>query len=423
MRYFHLSLLVISSCGLSSCGKKTQAGGPPQGGPAEVTFISLQAQKVVLTTELPGRVAASLVAEVRPQVSGIILDRLFTEGGDVKAGDVLYQIDPATYQATLNGAEAALAKAVANLEPLRLKAGRYEELLKSEAVSGQDYDDAAAAKKLAEAEIEAAKAALESSRINLAYTKVTAPISGRIGRSAVTNGALVTASQPMPLATIQQLDPVYVDVTRSSNEMLRLRKLLTSGESSASDGRAKVELLLADGSAYPETGILKFTEAFVDPSTGSVTLRNSFPNPQLTLLPGMFVRTVLQEGVREQGILVPQRAVTRNPAGEAMVMLIGAGERVEPRTFKTDRTVGENWLVNEGLKPGDRVIMEGLQRTRPGSPVKGSPFGAPPPAAPGAAAPTPPAPDAPAPDPQAPAPAAPTPPTPAPAAQPAGDKK
>jgi membrane fusion protein (multidrug efflux system) len=375
MRYLYLSLLLLSSCG------KRPPAGPPHGGPAEVTFVTMETRAVPLSTELPGRVAASLVAEVRPQVGGIIRERLFTEGGDVKAGDVLYQIDPASYQATFAGAEAALAKAVANLEPLRLRAERYQELLKSEAVSGQDYDDAAAAKKLAEAEIQAAKAALESARIDLEYTKVTAPISGRIGRSAVTNGALVTAGQPAPLATIQALDPVYVDVTQSSAEMLRLRRALASGRLSDSGGQTKVKLLLDDGTAYPETGTLKFTEAFVDPSTGSVTLRNLFPNPQLMLLPGMFVRTVLEEGVREQGMLVPQRAVTRNPAGEAMVMLINAEEKVEPRVIKTDRTVGDNWLVNDGLQAGERVIMEGLQKARPGTPVVATPFAATRPAA------------------------------------------
>jgi membrane fusion protein (multidrug efflux system) len=306
----------------------------------------------------------------------------------VKAGETLYQIDPATYQAAHDGARAALAKAEANLTPIKLKVDRYRELLASDAVSGQDFDDASAALKLAEAEIEAAKAALETARINLAYTKVTAPISGRIGRSSVTNGALVTAGQPAALATIQQLDPVYVDVTRSSTEMLRLRKALESGQLTSHAGQAKVQLLLDDGTAYPETGTLKFTEAFVDQSTGSVTLRNLFPNPKLTLLPGMFVRTVFEEGVKEQGILVPQRAVTRNPAGEPMVMVIGDGEKVEPRLFKTDRTVGDQWLVNDGLKAGDRVIMEGLQKApRPGTQVVGVPFAANPPPNPGQAAP------------------------------------
>lgn len=369
MRYLYLTIIL-----LASCGRKNAAGGPPPGGVPEVSVVTVQTQRVALTTELSGRVAASLTAEVRPQVGGIIQNRLFTEGSDVKAGEVLYQIDPASYQAAGDGARAALAKAEASVAPLRLKADRYKELLASEAVSQQDVDDATAAQKLAEAEIALAKAALETARINLAYTEVKAPISGRIGRSAVTNGALVTALQPTPLATIQQLDPVYVDVTQSSTEMLRLRKALESGQFSIQDGQAKVLLLLDDGTEYALPGSLKFTEAFVDPGTGSVTLRTLFPNPKLMLLPGMFVRSVLEEGVKDQGILVPQRGVTRNPAGHAMVLLVGADHKVEPRMIRTDRTVGDHWLVSDGLQVGDRVIVEGLQRARPGTPVIAVPF-------------------------------------------------
>lgn len=343
-------------------------------GTPEVSVVTIKAERVTLTTELTGRVAASLTAEVRPQVGGIIQNRLFTEGSDVKAGEVLYQIDPASYQAAYEGAKAVLAKAEANLVPVKLKADRYKELLASEAVSRQDLDDAVAALKLTEADIEAAKAALETARINLAYTKVTAPISGRIGRSSVTNGALVTASQSLPLATIQALDPVYVDVTQSSTDMLSLRKALESGSTQNHESPGKVWLTLDDGSRYPQPGKLKFTEAFVDESTGSVTLRTLFPNPNLTLLPGMFVRATLEEGFREQGVLIPQRAVTRNPAGMAMVMTVGTDEKVEPRMIQAERTVGSNWLVNDGLKPGDRVILEGLQKARPGTPVKAVPF-------------------------------------------------
>lgn len=343
-------------------------------GTPEVSVITIQSRKVELTTELSGRVAASLTAEVRPQVSGILLKRLFTEGADVKEGDVLYQIDPATYQAALDGAQAALAKAEANLAPVKLKAERYEELKKSEAVSVQDYDDAMAALKLTEAEILSAKAALESARINLAYTKVTAPISGRIGRSAVTNGALVTANQSTPLATIVKLDPVFVDVTQSSTDMLRLRKALESGQLSGAK-QADVTLTLDDQSQYPQSGVLKFSEAFVDEATGTVTLRTQFPNPKLTLLPGMFVRAKLVDGVRKNAILVPQRGVSRNPAGDATVMAVNEQNIVEMKVIKADRTVGNEWLVNEGLKPGDKVILEGLQKARPGTPVKAVPFG------------------------------------------------
>jgi membrane fusion protein (multidrug efflux system) len=360
---------------LNGCGKK-QPGGPPQAGLPEVSVITVKPQRVTLTTELPGRTSAYLIAEVRPQVGGIIQKRLFTEGSDVKEGEVLYQIDPAVYQATYNSAKAALSRAEANLIPIRLKAGRYAELVKINAVSRQDYDDASAALTQAEADVEAGKAALEAARINLAYTKVTAPISGRIGRSSVTNGALVTASQPAALATIQQLSPIYVDVTQSSAELLRLKQNLASGLlKSNGAAQAKARLLLEDGSPYPLPGTLKFSEVTVDQSTGSITLRAIFPNPRHTLLPGMFVRAILEEGVNEHAILVPQRGVTRNPAGNAMVMVVGSEEKVEPRVIKVLRTVGENWLVSEGLKSGDRVILEGLQKARPGTPVKAVPFG------------------------------------------------
>jgi len=360
---------------LNGCGKK-QPGGPPQAGIPEVSVITVKPQRVTLTTELPGRTSAYLIAEVRPQVGGIIQKRLFTEGSYVNAGEVLYQIDPAVYQATYNSANAALARAEANLVPIRLKAGRYAELVKMNAVSQQEYDDASAAIKLAAADVEASKAAVETARINLAYTKVTAPISGRIGRSSVTNGALVTASQPAALATIQQLSPIYVDVTQSSADLLRLKQNLASGLlKSNGAAQAKVSLLLEDGSPYPLPGTLKFSEVTVDPSTGSITLRAVFPNPKHMLLPGMFVRAILEEGVNEHAILVPQQGVTRNPAGSAMVMVVGNEEKAEPRVIKVIRTVGENWLVSEGLKAGDRVILEGLQKARPGTPVRAVPFG------------------------------------------------
>jgi membrane fusion protein (multidrug efflux system) len=360
---------------VTGCGKK-QPGGPPQAGTPEVGVVTVQPERAILTTELPGRTSAYLIAEVRPQVGGIIQKRLFTEGSDVKEGDVLYQINPAVYQATYNSAKAALARAEANLIPIRLKAGRYAELVKINAVSQQESDDASAALKQAEADVEANNAAVETARINLAYTKVTAPISGRIGRSSVTNGALVTASQPAALATIQQLSPIYVDVTQSSAELLRLKQNLASGLlKSNGAAQAKARLLLEDGSPYPLPGTLKFSEVTVDQSTGSITLRAIFPNPKHMLLPGMFVRAILEEGVNEHAILVPQRGVTRNPAGNAMVMIVGSEEKVEPRVIKVLRTVGENWLVSEGLKAGDRVILEGLQKARPGMPVKAVPFG------------------------------------------------
>jgi membrane fusion protein, multidrug efflux system len=365
------SLLVSLISG--SCDRQKAQSPPPI---AEVSVVTLNPQQVMLTTELPGRTSAYLIAEVRPQVGGIIQKRLFTEGSDVKEGEALYQIDPAVYQATYNSAKAALARAEANLIPIRLKAERYADLVKINAVSQQEYDDASAALKQAEADVEAGKAAMETARINLAYTKVTAPISGRIGRSSVTNGALVTASQPAALATIQQLSPIYVDVTQSSAELLRLKQNLASGLLKSNGvAQARVSLLLEDGSHYPLPGTLKFSEVTVDQSTSSITLRAIFPNPKHTLLPGMFVRAILEEGVNEHAILVPQRGVTRNPAGNAMVMVVGSEEKVEPRVIKVLRTVGENWLVSEGLKAGDRVILEGLQKVRPGMPVKAVPFG------------------------------------------------
>jgi membrane fusion protein (multidrug efflux system) len=369
-----LAIVLSLLLGLISGGCNSQkAQSPPP--IAEVSVVTLKSERVMLTTELPGRTSAYLIAEVRPQVGGIIQKRLFTEGSDVKAGEVLYQIDPSVYQATYNSAKAALSRAEANLIPIRLKAGRYAELIKINAVSQQEYDDASAALKQAEADVEAGKATAETARINLDYTRVTAPISGRIGRSSVTNGALVTASQPALLATIQQLSPIYVDVTQSSAELLRLKQNLASGLlKSSGSAQARVRLLLEDGSPYPLPGTLKFSEVTVDQSTGSITLRAIFPNPKHTLLPGMFVRAILEEGVNEHAILVPQRGVTRNPAGNALVMVVGSEEKVEPRVIKVLRTVGENWLVSEGLKAGDRVILEGLQKALPGTPVKVVPF-------------------------------------------------
>jgi len=368
----------ILICGLLtvSCSKPAQA--PPQAGPPEVGIVVVQPQRVALTSELSGRTTPQMIAEVRPQVSGIIQKRIFTEGSDVKAGQVLYKIDPASYEAAYASARAAQARAEASLGTLRLKAQRYQDLVKIKAVSQQDNDDAEAALKQAEADVAATKAAVESARINLAYTRITAPISGRIGRSTVTDGALVTGNQLVALATVQQLNSMYVDVTQSSSELLKLKQNLASGlmKKDIGTAQARVKLLLEDGSAYPLPGTLKFSEVTVDQSTGSVTLRAVFPNPKQVLLPGMFVRAVVEEGVNEQAILVPQRGVTRNPKGEALVMIVGAEEKVEPRPIKVARTVGDNWLVSEGLKAGDRVIVEGLQKARPGTPVKAVQFGA-----------------------------------------------
>lgn len=367
----------------AGCSKKPDS---PASAPPEVSVVVAQQQHVQITTELAGRISPHLLAEVRPQVGGIIQKRLFTEGSEVKTGQVLYQIDAAAYQTAYDSAKAALARAEGNLVPARLKEERFRELVAIKAVSQQEYDDANALFKQAAAEVASTKATVEAARINLAYTRITAPISGRIGRSAVTPGALVTASQALPLAAIQQLDPVYVDVTQSSAELLRLKRDLADGSlKGGGASQAKVTLLLEDGTPYPLEGIMKFSEVSVDQSTGSVTLRALFPNPKQLLLPGMFVRAVVQEGVNEQAILVPQRGVSRNPKGEAMVMVVGAEEKVEPRIIKVSRTVGDNWLVNEGLQAGERVILEGLQKARPGTPVKAVVFGAKPEASPAGA--------------------------------------
>lgn len=362
----------------AGCGKQNSAAAPPQSGPPEVGVVVVAPQRVALTTELSGRTVPQTIAEVRPQVNGIIQKRVFSEGSDVKAGQLLYQIDPSMYQAAYASAKAAEARAEANLIPARLKEERYRDLVKIKAVSQQDYDDASAALKQSEADLAATRAAVETARINLAYTRVTAPISGRIGRSTVTDGALVTANQPTPLATIQQLGSMYVDVTQSSSELLKLKQNLASGLMKKDQGaaQARVKLLLEDGSTYPLPGTLKFSEVTVDQSTGSITLRAIFPNPKQVLLPGMFVRAVVEEGVNEQAILVSQRGVSRDPKGEAVVLVVGAEDKVESRPIKVARTVGDSWLVSEGLKAGDRVIVEGVQRARPGAQVKAMPFGA-----------------------------------------------
>lgn len=378
------SLLAISSFSvLTGCSKPGQQGAPPPSGPPEVGIMVVQPKQVSLTTELSGRTVPHLIAEVRPQVGGIIKKRLFTEGSEVKAGQLLYQIEPASYQAAFASAKAALAKAEANLSSIALKAKRYAELITINAVSHQDNDDAQASLKQAEAEVAAAKAAVDTARINLNYTGITAPISGRIGRSTVTDGALVTANQAAALATIQQLDTMYVDVTQSTAELLRLKQNLASGLMKKSGAaQARVKLILEDGSPYPLPGTLKFSDVTVDQSTGSITLRAIFPNPKQTLLPGMFVRAILEEGVMDNAILAPQRGVTRNPKGEPLVMVVGAENKVEPRIIKVVRTIGDAWLVSDGLKAGDRIILEGIQKAKPGTPVKTVPFGSTPAAPP-----------------------------------------
>ena len=359
---------MLGLAAVTACAKKPP---PPAPGPPEVGVVTLHGEPVTRTTELPGRTNPTLSSDVRPQVNGILKARLFVEGGDVGAGQVLYQIDPAPYQAALDQAKGALANGEANLTTTRLQAERYADLVKINAVSRQDNDNAQATYKQALATVQSDRASVEAAAINLGYTKVRAPISGRIGRSAVTPGALVTADQTAALATIQALDPIYVDVAQSADALLKLRQALSGGQlDRAGPSSARVKLVLSDGTPYPEEGVLKFSEVTVDQSTGSVTLRAVFPNPHAVLLPGMFVRAVLSEGVYPDAILAPQQGVTHDPKGAASAFVVDAGGKARPRTLKTAEAYGDKWLVTEGLRPGDRLIVQGLMKVHPGIAVK-----------------------------------------------------
>ncbi|MBZ5664142.1 MAG: efflux RND transporter periplasmic adaptor subunit [Acidobacteriia bacterium] len=380
---FVLVGLILSSC-------KSKVGGPPAG-PAEVAIVAIRPERVLLTTELPGRTSSYLVAEIRPQVNGLIQSRSFREGASVKAGDLLYQIDPAPYQAAYDQAKAALATAEAdltmaeaNLPAIQSRAERLKGLAAIHAVGQQDYDDASAALRQCEATItarktavEVSRAALQSARINLSYTPIRAPISGRIGISNITVGALATAYQPTPLAVVQQLDPIYVDVVQASAEVLGLRRRLESGRLKQNGPiQSKVKLFLEDKTPYPLVGTLQFRDVTVDPTTGSVTLRLVFPNPNQVLLPGMFVRAVVEEGVSEHALLAPQQGVTRDTKGTPIAWIVNREEKVEQRTLELDRAIGDKWVVTKGLDDGDRLIVEGLQRVRPGDRVRAVAFAA-----------------------------------------------
>jgi len=364
-----LSGLLAAVSLVTACKRQPAAAGPPP--TPEVAVVTVRQERVLLTTELPGRTAPYLIADIRPQVNGLILKRLFVEGSDVKKGQELYQIDPAPFQAALENAQAALGRAEANLPAIQSRVKRYQQALADKAVSQQDYDDAAAALKQAEAEVQYYKAMVETARINLNYTKVASPISGRIGVSSVTDGAIVTAYQPVALATVQQLDPIYVDVPQSATDLLRLQQRLKAGQLKRDSALgSKVRLILPDGSTYAHEGTLQFQDVSVDPTTGSVILRMVFPNPDGVLLPGMFVRGVVLEGVSEQAILVPQQAVARDPKGNPFVLLVNAEGKVEQRPLGLERAIDDKWLVSSGLQPGDRVIVEGMQRARAGATVK-----------------------------------------------------
>jgi membrane fusion protein (multidrug efflux system) len=343
----------------------------------EVGVVTVEPTAVTLTRELPGRTSAFRVAEVRARVNGIVLKRLFTEGADVKEGQPLFLIDPAPYQAALDSAKAIRARAEANVANARLQAQRYSELVAENAVSKQEYDNALAALKASEADVAAGRAAVETARINLGYTTARAPVSGRIGRSAVTEGAYVQQGQATLLATVQQLDPLYVDLSQSSAEVLKLRRDLAEGRlQSAGRDRARVKLLLEDGREYGPEGALQFADVTVDPSTGSISLRALFPNPRAELLPGMFVRARLEEGVNPQALLVPQQGVTRDQKGLPTALVVNGEKKVERRQLVTERAVGDAWLVSSGIKAGEQVIVEGLQKVRPGAEVKPVPAGA-----------------------------------------------
>jgi len=404
------------AAGLMTSGCGSQQAAPPPASP-EVSTVTVNPERVVLITELPGRTSAYFVAEIRPQVNGIVQKRLFDEGSDVKVGQALYQIDPAPFQAAYDNVTANLAatrKAAdrvraalevsfagvsqkkATLELALTNRWRFEELFKGRAVSASQRDQAAteaqvaeAALKAAEAQVQSdreavaaaeaaiqqAEAALETARINLAYTRISAPISGRIGKSNVTVGALATAYQGSAFATIQQIDPIYVDATQSSASLLQLKRNMAAGRiNGMGPDRTRVKLLLEDGTPYPLEGTLKFSEVTVDPSTGSFILRMVFPNPKHILLPGMYVRAVLQEGEVDRAILAPQQGVSRDPKGNPIALIADASDRVEQRALKIDRAIGDKWLVTEGLRAGDRLIVEGMQRVRPGASVKVVPF-------------------------------------------------
>jgi membrane fusion protein (multidrug efflux system) len=363
------AVLALTACG---DGGKPQQQQAPQG-PAPVGYTVVREEPVTLTTELPGRTAAFETSEVRPQVNGIVLDRLFVEGDVVHKGQALYRIDPAPYEAQVASARAALTRARSSIASSAALARRYGELVKINAIARQEFENAQTTAAQAQADVAAQQAALRTAQIDLARTTIRAPITGRIGRSVFTTGALVSASQTNALATIQRLDPIYVDIQESSSDLLKLRRQILSGQLTR-NGNARVKLKLEDGSEYGPQGTLRFADVTVDPTTGSQVIRALFPNPNGLLLPGMFVRASLVEGTQANGMLVPQRAVSRDEKGLATVMVIGAGNKVEVRTLQTSRAIRDNWLATSGIKSGDKIIVEGGMMLRPGMPVQGKPW-------------------------------------------------
>lgn len=360
-------LLLVAGCGEKQANAQAPGGGMP---PPEVSVVTVAPERIAMTTELPGRLEATRVAQVRARVPGIVLKRVFREGSDVKAGDILFRIDPAQYQATYNSTLAALAKAEANLAQANLTVERYKPLVATNAISKQEYDDAVTAQKQAVADVASAKAARETARLNLGYATVNAPISGRIGRALVTEGALVGQGEATPLALIQQLDPIYVNVTQSATEALQLRRAMASGQlKSVGKDQARVTLVTEDGRIYPHPGRLLFSDMTVDQSSGAITLRAEVPNPDRFLLPGMYVRAQVEQAINEQAITVPQQAVQRDAKG-ASVLVVGPDGKVETRPVKANSARENTWIVTEGLKAGERVIVEGFQKVQPGATVK-----------------------------------------------------
>jgi membrane fusion protein, multidrug efflux system len=379
-----LVLIVALTAGLlGACAKRGggQGGmggmGGPGGPPPEVGVVTLVAAPVTLTTELAGRTSPYETSDVRPQVGGIILARPFTEGANVRAGQVLYRIDPAPYRAAYDQAQAQLANAQANVITAQNKAQRYAGLVKINGVSKQDYDDAEAAFKQAAATVRQQQAAVQTARINLGYATVTAPISGRVGASTATKGALVTPGQTAALTTIQRMDPIYVDVTQSATDLLRLRRALASGQLTGGPKSVPVRLKLDDGSDYPREGLLEFADVTVDQTTGAVTLRALFPNPDGILLPGMFVRAQVAEGIAPNALLAPQQGISRDERGRPTALVVGPGGKAQLKSVELGQAVADKWLITSGLAPGDRLIVEGLLRVRPGQAVRAVAAGAP----------------------------------------------
>jgi membrane fusion protein (multidrug efflux system) len=361
-------MTVAIAAALAACGQKPAAQGARP--PSEVSVVTVAPQRIAVTNELPGRVEAYRVAQVRARVAGIIQKRVFKEGSEVKAGQLLYLIDPAQYKATYDSAQATLARAQANLTQAALKAQRYKPLVEVNAVSKQEYDDAVAAQKQAEADVASGKASVQTAALNLGYATVTSPISGRIGRALVTEGALVGQGDATQLALVQQIDPIYVNVTQSSADLFKLQQAMANGKlKSVGENKASITLILENGQPYPLPGKLLFSDITVDESTGSVSLRAEFPNPKRVLLPGTYVRAKIEQAVDDQALVVPQQAVMRDPNG-SLVFVVNADNKVEPRPIKTGGSHGNDWQVIDGLKEGDRVIVEGLQKVKPGAPVK-----------------------------------------------------